>query len=581
VVKSGEVSIKGEGLTSWIWSRKWMVLREQTLSFHKDEAASSSILLWLRDIASIERTDLKRYCLFIATKDRKLWLSLKSDAELYAWQASDEIYNRSPLIDVSNPSGFIHKTHVGFDPVSGAFTGLPNHWAKQLSSSVITREDYAKNPQASIEVLEFYTDHQKRENEEMAGIRQPRIDSGDKSSVGPSRFKVGTGFAGTGTGTGTGTPPPGSSQAHDHQPGDMLSSRPRGTRATPPAVRSHTAISQPQFKTSASTLQLNQPTVVRQNVNRGYLVREHDKTAVSPNLPVSIPAQRMGGTDDGDFTPSDLVDAALPTEPFDWPNSSPTRPEAYPPSGIKPGVTSQSSQGRIPDTEITSLMTVSEVIAHLGARGCPDLKDQLDVASCSNYPISNGGYGDIYRAKLKNGTEVAIKTMRLLLNGQDKKHIKHAARELYTWSKCRHRNVQRLLGLVEFRDQIGIVSVWETNGDLSSYIQRYPEANRYQISMQIAEGLEYLHQTGIAHGDLKASNVLVSKTGVPLLADFGNATLQEYTLKFTSTITKASISSRWAAPELLEGKAAYSFPADVYALGMYESFFGCEVYIDA
>ncbi|ELU37512.1 PBD domain-containing protein [Rhizoctonia solani AG-1 IA] len=120
IVKSGEVSVKEEGLTSWIWTRKWMVLKEQTLSFHKNESSSSSTLIWLRDIANIERTDMKRYCLFIATKDKKLWLSLKSDSELYSWQ--DEIYNRSPLMGVSNPTNFVHKIHVGFDPVSGAFT---------------------------------------------------------------------------------------------------------------------------------------------------------------------------------------------------------------------------------------------------------------------------------------------------------------------------------------------------------------------------------------------------------------------------------------------------------------------------
>ncbi|QRV99459.1 P21 activated kinase [Ceratobasidium sp. AG-Ba] len=111
IVKSGEVSVKEEGLTSWIWSRRWMVLKEQTLSFHKNETAPSSTLLWLRDIASIERTDLKRYCLFIATKDKKLWLSLKSDAELYAWQ--DEIYNRSPLMGVSNPTILSTKSMSG------------------------------------------------------------------------------------------------------------------------------------------------------------------------------------------------------------------------------------------------------------------------------------------------------------------------------------------------------------------------------------------------------------------------------------------------------------------------------------
>ncbi|KAG8777935.1 hypothetical protein FRC12_000123 [Ceratobasidium sp. 428] len=236
--------------------------------------------------------------------------------------------------------------------------------------------------------------------------------------------------------------------------------------------------------------------------------------------------------------------------------------------------------------EITSRMTISEVIAHLGTRGCPDLNDQLDETSCSKYPISNGGYGDVYRAKLRDGTEVAIKTMRLLLDAEGQKHIKHAARELYTWSKCRHRNVQRLLGLVEFRDQIGMVSTWEMNGDLSGYLQRHPEADRYQISAQIAEGLTYLHQSSIVSPwgsesrkynqfgsfgralNLPKANVLVSVDGFPLLSDFGNATMHEYTLKFTQTATKTGISSRWAAPELIMGIATYSAPADVYALGM-------------
>ncbi|KAI0789231.1 kinase-like domain-containing protein [Abortiporus biennis] len=71
---------------------------------------------------------------------------------------------------VSNPTNFVHKVHVGFDPVSGAFTGLPDAWSKLLTKSAITREDYAKDPQAVLDVLEFYTDHQKREMEEMGFV---------------------------------------------------------------------------------------------------------------------------------------------------------------------------------------------------------------------------------------------------------------------------------------------------------------------------------------------------------------------------------------------------------------------------
>jgi len=45
---------------------------------------------------------------------------------------------------------------------------MPEQWSKLLTKSAITREDYAKDPQAVLDVLEFYTDHQKREMEDMS-----------------------------------------------------------------------------------------------------------------------------------------------------------------------------------------------------------------------------------------------------------------------------------------------------------------------------------------------------------------------------------------------------------------------------
>ncbi|KAF9007102.1 kinase-like domain-containing protein [Cyathus striatus] len=183
IVRNGPVSIKEDGFASWIWKMKWLVLKEQTLSIHKSEGAPQQAVIPLADIANIERTDMKPYCLLLETKDKRYYLSLKNDEELYGWQ--DDVYTRSPLMGVSNPTNFIHKVHVGFDPVSGAFTGMPEAWSKLLTKSAITREDYAKDPQAVLEVLEFYTDHQKREMmEEM-----------DMSGA-PARFNAGTGLGG-------------------------------------------------------------------------------------------------------------------------------------------------------------------------------------------------------------------------------------------------------------------------------------------------------------------------------------------------------------------------------------------------
>ncbi|KAG8724898.1 hypothetical protein FRC09_012310 [Ceratobasidium sp. 395] len=146
------------------------------------------------------------------------------------------------------------------------------------------------------------------------------------------------------------------------------------------------------------------------------------------------------------------------------------------------------------------------------------------------------------------------------------------ARELHTWSKCNHPNVANLLGLAEFREQIAMVSVWMENGDLRSYVNKYPNVDRIKLCTQIADGLAYLHSTGIIHGDLKGPNVLISKDGVATLIDFGNAVLGESTLQFTDTGTNQKISIRWTAPELLEG-GKHSANADQYALGM-EAFTG-------
>ncbi|KAG5459325.1 MAG: P21-Rho-binding domain-containing protein [Olpidium bornovanus] len=95
----------------------------------------------------------------MVTKEKTWYISCKNDEELYSWM--DEIYQRLPLTGVSNPTNFAHNVHVGFDPNSGGFTGLPDQWADLLSQSKISKEDYKRDPQAVLEVLEFYTHQQK------------------------------------------------------------------------------------------------------------------------------------------------------------------------------------------------------------------------------------------------------------------------------------------------------------------------------------------------------------------------------------------------------------------------------------
>ena len=58
--------------------------------------------------------------------------------------------------NISYPTKFTHVVHVGFDPDSGEFTGMPEAWAKLLVASNISKEMQLKNPQAVLDVLNYY-----------------------------------------------------------------------------------------------------------------------------------------------------------------------------------------------------------------------------------------------------------------------------------------------------------------------------------------------------------------------------------------------------------------------------------------
>ena len=50
-------------------------------------------------------------------------------------------------MEISAPTSFKHEIHVGFDPTSGDFTGLPMEWKQLLDNSGISKDEQIKNPQ--------------------------------------------------------------------------------------------------------------------------------------------------------------------------------------------------------------------------------------------------------------------------------------------------------------------------------------------------------------------------------------------------------------------------------------------------
>ncbi|XP_018592964.1 serine/threonine-protein kinase PAK 3-like isoform X4 [Scleropages formosus] len=81
--------------------------------------------------------------------------------------------------EISLPSDFEHTIHVGFDALTGEFTGIPEQWARLLQTSNITKLEQKKNPQAVLDVLKFYDSKETVSNQKYMSFT-----SGDKSAHG-------------------------------------------------------------------------------------------------------------------------------------------------------------------------------------------------------------------------------------------------------------------------------------------------------------------------------------------------------------------------------------------------------------
>ncbi|KLO05450.1 kinase-like protein, partial [Schizopora paradoxa] len=146
-------------------------------------------------------------------------------------------------------------------------------------------------------------------------------------------------------------------------------------------------------------------------------------------------------------------------------------------------------------------------------------------------------------------------------------------KEIQTISKLSHPNILPLTGYLVVDGFPAIVTPWVKRGSLFNKIQAgtLDTSDDFILRMarSIIDGLEYLHSENIVHGDLKSSNIMLSSTDKPLLADFGLPHIinEEMTITFT-TITGSCSHIRWTAPEIFDGESN-SNASDVWAFGMY------------
>ncbi|KAG0471552.1 hypothetical protein HPP92_016098 [Vanilla planifolia] len=192
---------------------------------------------------------------------------------------------------------------------------------------------------------------------------------------------------------------------------------------------------------------------------------------------------------------------------------------------------------------------------------------------CAGSLIGTGGFGEVFKATLKDGSTVAIKKLIHLSYQGDREFTA----EMETLGKIKHRNLVPLLGYCKVGEERLLVYEYMKFGSLEDMLHGHRRereavlswAERKQIARGAAKGLCFLHHNcipHIIHRDMKSSNVLLDADIEARVSDFGMARL------ISALDTHLSVSTLAGTPGYVPPEYYQSFrctaKGDVYSFGV-------------
>jgi len=188
--------------------------------------------------------------------------------------------------------------------------------------------------------------------------------------------------------------------------------------------------------------------------------------------------------------------------------------------------------------------------------------------------IKRGGNGIVYEAYDRYLEELVAIKFFLTVDPNDEKAFEAFKREAKISLKLSHPNIVRTFNYDVWKEVPFIVMEKVGEGkNLEEFIKEKGKLKLEEVInlfKPLAEALDYVHQKGIIHRDIKPQNILIDSDGTPKLADFGIAKSV-----MTSRFTAGAWTLLYASPEQLEGKNL-TFKTDIYSLAevIYESLLG-------
>ena len=182
--------------------------------------------------------------------------------------------------------------------------------------------------------------------------------------------------------------------------------------------------------------------------------------------------------------------------------------------------------------------------------------------------LGEGGMGEVYKARdTKLDRFVAVKFLPSKLTAAESEKARFI-QEAKAASALNHPNVCTIYDIQEHDGQLFIVMEYVDGETLRGKKQNFSVKQVIDVGAQAAEGLAAAHEKGIVHRDIKPENIMLMKSGVVKVMDFGLAKLNS--AEEASRLTKAGTTLGtvgYMSPEQVQGQDV-DHRSDIFSLGV-------------